>query len=661
VRRLRDWSSLLSQVFASCGIPYHVDDVRTLGETAFGYALVRALEGVLRDDPESLLVYLRSPYSGLTLEAVADLELRYRRGNSRGATVLAQLADEMCPGSLGPLWAAVVTRPGPQSLQPDGLEDLCERMLKAAAQHGIVGDRDFEEDARAFRALEGAVSVLRAVGATGPAVPAPESGMVVRALAGVPIPAGRIGTAQAVQVVDVHRARARRFAVVVVMGLCEGEFPGHTDPPALLTRAQRRHLEALAGGGLFKDEANQEAGLFVSAVSRAWQLLLLSARDADDGGGEAVPSRFWSLSRQLLGVGGRQCETRTLAEVVFRAEAAPSPRHYRRACAAEGLSPVLGTGFDGDGDRTRPWRRPPAALTDPAVIAELDKTESFTPSSLETYLSCPFTWFVERVVGVEELEPGLDARSTGQLFHSVLSTTYGELSARGALPVRPEGLADAEAIAHAAIERFVGGDGCRGSAAEKRLTAWQLRRMVDRLLHMESEAGSALLTVETEVTVGDEGGVDIGGIRVRGRIDRIDADPAGASLFVVDYKSGSVPEPSSLGSQKALQLPLYLMALAAERPAAQVVGGAYLSPREERCSGLVRAGSEHLVGPGRQGCRVLDPDAIELVFAEALALSCEAAAGMRAGWIAPHSERECPAWCGLGPVCRSRRGGYWPW
>ena len=177
---------------------------------------------------------------------------------------------------------------------------------------------------------------------------------------------------------------------------------------------------------------------------------------------------------------------------------------------------------------------------------------------------------------------------------------------------------------------------------------------------MESEAAGALITLETESTVGDEGGIDIGGLRVRGRIDRIDADPAGRSLFVLDYKSGTLPNPSSIGSARALQLPLYLMALAAERPAAQVIGGAYLSPLEERCSGVVRAGSECLVGAGRQGCRVLDPDAVEILFRETRALSCEAAAGMRAGSIAPRPDRECPPWCGLGPVCRARRGGYRP-
>ncbi len=476
VRRLRGWSSLLRQVFDSCGIPYHIDDVLTLGETGLGHALLRGARGVLRDDAEALLVYLRSPYSGLTPEMVADLELRYRRGGRQGVAVLTDIGEDLCPGSLAPLWGAIGDHPDGAGIDPAGLENLCRRMLGASAQLGIVDDRDFEEDARAFRALGAAASVMRAPAATGFKCDRLEAEAVLQALAGISIPGSRIGAADAVQILDVRRARARRFPVVVVLGLVEGEFPGHSDPPALLTRDQRIRLDSLAGGSLFVPETNQEAGLFLSALSRAWQLLLLSARDADDGGGEVLPSRFWSLSRELLGTDQGDCETRTLAEVVFRMEAAPSLRDYLRACAAQGCSPhpdVPG----GAGRRHAPaWRRAPARLTDRAILEELADTQSFSPSSLEAYLNCPFAWFVDRVIGVEELEPELDARATGQLFHSVLSIIYRELASRDALPVRPESLAEARLLAFAVIERLVGEDGCPGVSAEKRLAAWRLRR-----------------------------------------------------------------------------------------------------------------------------------------------------------------------------------------
>jgi len=373
-----------------------------------------------------------------------------------------------------------------------------------------------------------------------------------------------------------------------------------------------------------------------------------------------MPSRFWSLSRALLGADEDDCETRTLAEVVFPVEAAPSPRDYLRACTANGCFPHTEVRPGQDGSGARPWRRPPAHLADPSILEELSESKSFSPSSLEAYLGCPFAWFVNRVIGVEELEPELDARFTGQLLHSVLSAVYRELAIRAALPVQQESLADAELLANAVIERQVGEEGCPGNPAEKKLTAWRLRKMVRRLLQIESEAGGSLIMLETESPVGGGTGIDIGGLKVRGRIDRIDTDPSGRSLFVLDYKSGGVPDASKIGTERALQLPLYLMALAAERPGEHVIGGAYLSPRDGRYSGVVRAGFEQVLGADRQGCRVLDPEELDTLLEEARVLSCEAAAGMRAGSISPKPDRECPAWCGLGPACRARRGGYRP-
>jgi len=287
----------------------------------------------------------------------------------------------------------------------------------------------------------------------------------------------------------------------------------------------------------------------------------------------------------------------------------------------------------------------------------LAAAESFSPSSLEAYLTCPFAWFLDRVIGIEELEPELDSRSTGQLLHGVLAETYRELAARDALPLRPENVAEAEWLAYAAIERLLADDGCPGTPADKRLAVWRLRKMVRRVFQLESASRSALAAAETETTVGGRAGVDIGGIKIRGRIDRIDADPGANNLFVVDYKSGGIPDLSSLGTERALQLPLYLMALAAERPDAEVIGGAYLSPREGRRSGLVYAGWEGLLGEGGQGCRVMDPVDAESLFDRTRALALDAAAGMRAGSIAPH-ERDCPSWCELGPACRARVGGY---
>ena len=165
---------------------------------------------------------------------------------------------------------------------------------------------------------------------------------------------------------------------------------------------------------------------------------------------------------------------------------------------------------------------------------------------------------------------------------------------------------------------------------------------------------------EAETEVGGREGVDVGGLRLRGRIDRVDVTAGGGGCFVLDYKAGRAPATSALGEGDGLQLPLYLMALAAERPQMEVIGGAYLSLPHKQRSGVVMAGFETAPGPEAKGLIVLDEAARDGLFEKTRLAALEAAAGIRAGIIAPLLDRRCPSWCDLGSVCRARRGGYRP-
>lgn len=154
--------------------------------------------------------------------------------------------------------------------------------------------------------------------------------------------------------------------------------------------------------------------------------------------------------------------------------------------------------------------------------------------------------------------------------------------------------------------------------------------------------------------------MDVGGLRVRGRIDRIDTTPDGKALFIFDYKTGSIPSLKALGSKDGLQLPLYLLALAAESPGGVVVGGAYLSLAEKGRSGVVHAGWEWALGSGTQGIGTLSEAEAEELWLRTRETAAAAAEGIRAGLIAPRDDRTCPPWCALGPACRARRREYRP-
>jgi RecB family exonuclease len=662
VRSVRKWSSLLGHVFDSCGIPYQMDSRCFLGETGVGHAFLSALRGVALDEARGVLTYLRSPYSGIAPEEASDLEQRYRRGTAKGARVLAETAENMGLGSVKRLWAMVGTdTTGPDAgprFDQTAAGDLVRHMLTAGLQHAVAGSRAVEEDARAFRAIQAALACV-AVLASDPDGGWLDPQLVLRALAQVSVPGSRTEEGDAVQVLSLQRARARRFEAVAILGLVEGEFPGRPDTPSLLSATQRARLDAI-GGGLFTAEPDQEAAFFVSAVSRASRVLLLSARDAEDDGGEATPSRFWESAKQLLGVQSGEHAIRTLADQVFTPQTAPSLRHYLRACAERGLSPHPAVAGTVSCRAVRPWGRPPSRLVAPEVLAEFEAMECFSPSALEGYLSCPFKWFVERVIGAEDADFELDDRIVGQLLHRALAATYSHLALAGLVPLRSEGVSAAERTAFAIVDELVDSDECPGTTAERRLTGWRLKRMVRNLFEMEASAAGPLVPLETEMWVGGSEGVDIGGLRLRGRVDRVDVMPGTGGLFVFDYKTGAIPAPSALGTEEGLQLPLYLLALATERPGAHVVGGGYLSLSAKKRVGVVAAGSETVLGSQTDGYRVLDEGGTEELFRTTREIALGAVAAMRAGVIEPRSDRSCPSWCGLGPACRARRGGYRP-
>ena len=77
--------------------------------------------------------------------------------------------------------------------------------------------------------------------------------------------------------------------------------------------------------------------------------------------------------------------------------------------------------------------------------------------------------------------------------------------------------------------------------------------------------------------------VNGGKIYLNGRIDRIDSD--GNGIFVTDYKRSQTPSGSELTEGLDLQIPVYLMALAALEPQSKVLGGGYYSLKEAKRKG----------------------------------------------------------------------------
>jgi len=159
----------------------------------------------------------------------------------------------------------------------------------------------------------------------------------------------------------------------------------------------------------------------------------------------------------------------------------------------------------------------------------------------------------------------------------------------------------------------------------------------------------------------DRPSLELGGLRLHGKIDRVDVAPDRRSGLVRDYKSGAaVTAAARLGKEGKLQPQLYMLALR-ELWDIDPIGGVYvpLAPTTEaRARGLLdkRERGELLDDGDFIRNDFLDEDAFGEALVAARDRAREIVTGMRRGLIDrdPIDDR-CPRFCRFQPICRRER------
>ncbi len=191
-----------------------------------------------------------------------------------------------------------------------------------------------------------------------------------------------------VQVLSIFEARQWELPVVFVPGLVEGQFPRRAERDLFFNEADR---ERLRRGGIplrsADDREAEERLLFRVASTRAREKLFLSHARLDEQSRPLLRSFFLETAKE---------NDRALAPVRLREQAlkyaVPSSTHIR--------FPEL-----------RQW-----------IVA---KHESFSPTSLERFLQCPFQYFADRTLRLKEAprapEDRLDALVEGNIVHRAMA------------------------------------------------------------------------------------------------------------------------------------------------------------------------------------------------------------------------------------------------
>ncbi|MEK7382710.1 MAG: PD-(D/E)XK nuclease family protein [Elusimicrobiota bacterium] len=397
-----------------------------------------------------------------------------------------------------------------------------------------------------------------------------------------------------VRILDAMDARGESFRVLFILGLQEGVFPRQVREDPLIPDAVRAKLRDSAGywiqpklGGY-----DEERLLFQLLATSACEKVYCVHQRSDEDGKALVESLYLRELRQAAGQDvqdhmDRRVPRQPLVKLEELAREDPGLLAAKEVCL---LQADRGEGEGGlfaplsghvpafafprlfrDGLRSAARLNSPGELgpwdgliREPReFLAKIDR-QGLSPSALEEFRNCPFKTFASRLLGLKEVETPsrageLDPREKGRLYHAVLERFYRALDA-GGFWEDPEAVRWQTTL-EACFTELLPWDGWRALGVYPVL--WKaaqaaMRRHLLRVVEADIAAlrlrGLRPRSFESELTAA------VDGLRLQGKLDRIDWDVAGSAYRVVDYKTtfhqGRLE--NLVARLKQIQPPLYL-------------------------------------------------------------------------------------------------------
>jgi RecB family exonuclease len=596
----------LRRSFDDAGIDAAWDIRIPVPETPMGRSMLRlwsfCTRGMQRED---ITAFVRSPFSGVAADRADRADVLWRRHRLQGRDLLRG-ADRARP-----VVAACerIARKAIERTTAAEWKELADRLLANAYGHDApVPGMDGALDAAVHRAF--CQSLESAADGPGRMMAAEE--LWANFAAASVSPAAQEAPGRVV-VTSLEGMRGRVADDVIIGGLTASETPRQGSDDRLEGDAVRGALEAL---GLVVDpeeQARAERLSFYLAVASATASLTLVRRDTDDDGRPLRGSVFWEEFLDL-----------------YREVGAPSER-------SEGLPPERRREPVGE----RPGGRAclaRGALTDPAALASLAAIESVSPGDIERYAACPYRWFVERRLRPRTPDVEVDVMVAGSVAHSALAAFYRTWKADGAKErVTPELMSEALSLARTQVAAAIA-DAPEPSTLDEEWLLASVEPAVLALVERDARFLPEYVPTQFEWSfgLGEDEPVDLGGVRIKGRADRIDVGPEG--LVVIDYKRSKAKSQVEIEREGLVQLQLYGLA-ASLRLGLPVAGGLYRSLSTGADRGFI---SSAVVGSFYAN-DVVEPSAIEGLLEDAAETARASLEGMRAGRIGPVPDvKHCP-------------------
>ncbi|MEO6867783.1 MAG: PD-(D/E)XK nuclease family protein, partial [Gaiellales bacterium] len=614
---------LLLAAFERAGIPVQLQARRRAVDVPAGRALHGLLDAIIERDAIQLAAALRSPIFGIERVRVDELELKLRSSRHRGT---ALFEDRFLQRTMRSELRALAALGDPANGAKQATHVPAMRALLATLRPTDLGELDLLRGIAAL--VEGLV--IAAGDADGI-----QLADIRDAISAFPLTVPDRSDAGTVVIASLDDLRSVAFDAVVLRGMHLAGFRAHVDEESEAPAAARDLLHL--------------------AVTRARRTLRVVRQCAGADGGHYAPSPAWQELRRLQS--NAPLRVRRLGDVVIAPEEVRLSCEVAPALARAAAEQLVVTDADPHAEREveQLRRRPRATQLIGPIATQLAEFRQLSATAVESYATCSAKWFIERWLRLADADEDLTRIIDGQLAHELLRVLAPEVLTAGLQPeqarsrtsvlvpellpeVDPTGVLDA-----ARIERIVE-DVLTVLEAERE---WQPPTLID----VERSFGS-----DVQDAIGP--GLNIDGVEITGRVDRIDRHGNFAVLH--DYKYSATPRPAKeLIEQRNLQLLIYWLALQQPGVDLEPIGAIYRS--------LTKAGapsgvfSEQLreigiIGPKiRAG--VLDEAQQEELLAQAHAVVTAAVDGIRSGRVEPLADpSRCPSHCRLQTICRVGEG-----
>lgn len=606
-------SEWLRRAFRDVGVESETEESLLAVDTALGRALLSlracATGGIARAD---LAALARTPFSGVPTDQADRADSAWRRGGAARGRKLLRQVTQMDPI----IEAAAALSHVPISIETaKKWKNLVDALLvNANAGAAPVTDEDGAIDAAVHRAFCRLVQEAMELG----------DGEVTADELWERFAVARIAPASArrpghVLITGIDAVPSGEFAHVIIAGMIAAEIPRRGSEDRLEGESVAEAMRALGIVGDPQEHAKRERRAFFLAAVTATSTLTLTRQGANDEGAPLRESVFWDEFLDL-----------------YRRPGDPLPTSERPLLRVVTL--------DAEGAFGGPRGAHGAVLCE-ASLANLAGTNEVSPSQIETYLACPYRWFIERKIAAQAPDQALDRSAAGRLAHDALARFYQGWHLREPR-VTPGTRAAAAIVASEAV-----------AAA---MTDVRTPESLEELVLLESVPPSVVALVERDAVFLPDyapahiewafGGsaelpaVDIGGVSLKGRADRIDVGPEG--LVILDYKRTTASSLAQIRRDGLVQLQLY--AVAASRVLGlPVAGGVYRSLKDGSDRGFVLSGVAGAFKPAD----VIERGEIDALLDAAASEARRVADEMRQGRIEPTPSSASCRYCSAAGFC----------